>query len=73
MQYNSWLYLFPFLGGSLILYYLLSPLKAPLDRTPLFEPAVLYSYNEKSGCRCPVYNGSHLSWCKSYRAVQRNI
>ena len=23
MQYNSWLYLFPFLGGSLILYYLL--------------------------------------------------
>ena len=26
MQYNSWLYLFPFLGGSLILYYLL-PIK----------------------------------------------
>ena len=23
MQYNSWLYLFPFLSGSLILYYLL--------------------------------------------------
>ena len=34
--------------------------KAPLDRTALFEPAVLYSYNEKSGCRCPVYNGSHF-------------
>lgn len=24
MQYNSWLYLFPFLGGSIILYYLIS-------------------------------------------------
>ena len=23
MQYNSWLYLFPFLGGSIILYYLI--------------------------------------------------
>ena len=23
MQYNSWLYLFPFLGGSVILYYLI--------------------------------------------------
>ena len=23
MQYNSWLYLFPFLGGSTILYYLI--------------------------------------------------
>lgn len=72
MQYNSWLYLFPFLGGSLILYYLL-PIKRRWIGLLFFEPAVLYSYNEKSGCRCPVYNGSHLSWCKSYRAVQRNI
>ena len=23
MQYNSWLYLFPFLGGSIILFYLI--------------------------------------------------
>ena len=23
MQYNSWLYLFPFIGGSIILYYLI--------------------------------------------------
>lgn len=39
--------------------------KAPLDRT-LFSSLLFYILTEKSGCRCPVYNASHLSWCKSY-------
>ena len=29
------------------------------------EDTVLYSCNEESGCRCFIYDGNHLSWCKN--------
>ena len=62
MQYNSWLYLFPFLGGSIILYYLI-----PVKRRwiGLLFSSILYSCNEESGCRCFIYDGNHLSWRKN--------
>lgn len=64
MQYNSWLYLFPFLGGSIILYYLI-----PVKRRwigLLFSSLLFYILAMKNlVARCFIYDGNHLSWRKN--------
>ena len=62
MQYNSWLYLFPFLGGSIILYYLI-----PVKRRwigLLFSSLLFYILAMKNLVALFIYDGNHLSWCK---------
>ena len=52
MQYNSWLYLFPFLGGSIILYYLIFLQRYGVwASSPIFLGCVVEFYI--CGCKIP--------------------